>query len=49
MAKVSWMWGGKRHYGTLIRETKTHKLLEQMAQLKKIKNNGKIKQETNIL
>ena len=25
MAKVSWMWGGKRHYGTLIRETKTHK------------------------
>ena len=26
MAKrVSWMWGGKKHYGTLIRETKTHK------------------------
>ena len=23
--KVSWMWGGKRYYGTLIRETKTHK------------------------
>ena len=21
--QVSWMWGGKRHYGT-IRETKTH-------------------------
>ena len=26
MAKtVSWMWKGKRYYGTLIRETKTHK------------------------
>ena len=26
MAKrVSWMYGGKRYYGTLIRETKTHK------------------------
>jgi len=27
MAKVSWMWGGKRYYGTLIpsRETKTHR------------------------
>ena len=24
MAQVSWMWGGKRHYGTKIRETKTH-------------------------
>ena len=23
--KVSWMWGGKRYSGTLIRETKTHK------------------------
>ena len=23
--KVSWMWGGKRYTGTLIRETKTHK------------------------
>ena len=22
--QVSWMWGGKRHYGTFIRETKTH-------------------------
>ena len=22
--KVSWLWGGKRHYGTFIRETKTH-------------------------
>ena len=25
MAKVSWMWKGKRYSGTLIRETKTHK------------------------
>jgi hypothetical protein len=27
MAKVSWIWGGKRYYGTLIpsRETKTHR------------------------
>ena len=24
MARVSWMWGGKRHYGTKIRETSTH-------------------------
>ena len=24
MAKVSWLWGGKRYYGTKIRETKTH-------------------------
>jgi len=23
--KVSWMWGGKRYSGTLIRETKTHR------------------------
>jgi hypothetical protein len=23
--KVSWTYGGKRYYGTLIRETKTHK------------------------
>ena len=22
--KVSWMWGGKRYYGTLIRETKNY-------------------------
>lgn len=22
--QVSWMWGDKRHYGTFIRETKTH-------------------------
>jgi len=35
MAQVSWMWGGKRHYGTLIRETKTHKFART--------KNGKIK------
>jgi hypothetical protein len=23
--KVSWKWGSKTYYGTLIRETKTHK------------------------
>ena len=33
--KVSWMWGGKRYYGTLIRETKTHKFART--------HNGKIK------
>ena len=36
MAKtVSWMWGGKKHYGTLIRETKTHKFART--------KNGKVK------
>jgi|TARA_Y100000289_G_scaffold52305_1_gene53765 hypothetical protein len=36
MAKtVSWMWGGKRYKGTLIRETKTHKFART--------HNGKIK------
>ena len=35
MARVSWMWGGKKHYGTLIRETKTHKFART--------KNGKIK------
>ena len=36
MAKtVSWMWKGKRYYGTLIRETKTHKFART--------KNGKIK------
>ena len=29
MAQVSWMWGGKRHYGTKIREPKNLFLLEQ--------------------
>ena len=33
--KVSWMWGGKRYYGTLIRETKTHKFART--------HNGKVK------
>ena len=33
--KVSWMWGGKRYFGTLIRETKTHKFDRT--------HNGKIK------
>ena len=33
--KVSWMWGGKRYSGTLIRETKTHKFART--------HNGKIK------
>ena len=39
MAKrVSWMFGGKRYYGTLIRETKTHKFARtQNGQVKKIK------------
>ena len=38
MAKVSWMWGGKRHYGTLIRETKTHKYARTVnGKVKKIK------------
>ena len=37
MAKVSWMYGGKRYYGTLIpsRETKTHRFART--------ENGKIK------
>ncbi len=33
--KVSWMWNKKRYYGTLIRETKTHKFART--------SNGKIK------
>ena len=39
MAKtVSWMWGGKKHYGTLIRETKTHKFARtKNGKVKKIK------------
>ena len=37
MAKVSWMWGGKRYSGTLIpsRETNTHRFART--------HNGKIK------
>jgi hypothetical protein len=38
MAKVSWMWGGKRYHGTLIRETKTHKFARtENGKIKKIK------------
>ena len=38
MAKVSWMWGGKRYSGTLIRETKTHKFARtENGKIKKIK------------
>ena len=36
MAKrVSWLYGGKRYYGTLIRETKKHKFART--------ENGKVK------
>ncbi len=36
--KVSWMWGGKRYYGTLIRETKTLKFARtHNGNIKKIK------------
>jgi hypothetical protein len=36
--KVSWMWGGKRHYGTLIRETKDYKYARTVnGKVKKIK------------
>ena len=36
--KVSWTWGGKRYSGTLIRETKTHKLARTAnGKIKKIK------------
>ena len=35
--KVSWMWGGKRYSGTLIRETKKHKFART--------HNGKIKKQ----
>ena len=41
MAKtVSWMWKGKRYYGTLIRETKTHKFART--------KNGKIKKKETL-
>ena len=40
--KVSWMFGGKRYYGTLIRETKDHKFARtQSGKIKKIKKRGK--------
>ena len=36
--KVTWMWGGKRYSGTLIRETKTHKFARtENGKVKKIK------------
>jgi len=36
--KVSWMYGGKRYYGTLIRETKTHRFARTSSgKTKKIK------------
>ena len=39
MAKrVSWNWGGMKYYGTLIRETKTHKFARtKNGKIKKIK------------
>ena len=37
--QVSWMWGGKRHYGTFIRETKTHIFARtKNGKIKKLKN-----------
>ena len=37
--KVSWTYGGKRYYGTFIRETKTHKFVKKddKIKIKKIK------------
>tara|TARA_R100001594_G_scaffold138305_1_gene181860 strand:+ start:96 stop:218 length:123 start_codon:yes stop_codon:yes gene_type:complete len=36
--RVSWKWGGKTYYGTLIRETKTHKFARtKNGKIKKIK------------
>ena len=40
--KVSWLYGGKRYYGTLIRETKTHKFARtHNNKIKKIVKKGK--------
>ena len=37
------MWGGKRYYGTLIRETKTHKFARtENGKIKKIKKEMKL-------
>ena len=44
MAKVSWMWGGKRYSGTLIpsRETKTHRFARtENGKIKKLPKNKK--------
>jgi hypothetical protein len=36
--KISWTYGGKRYYGTFIRETKTHKFARTAnGKIKKIK------------
>ena len=42
MAKrVSWNWGGKKYYGTLIRETKTHKFARTKTErLKRLRSSG---------
>jgi len=40
--KVSWLYGGKRYHGTLIRETKTHKFARtKNGKIKKIKKRGR--------
>ncbi len=40
--KVSWVFGGKRYFGTLIRETKTHKFARTSnGKIKKIKKRSK--------
>jgi len=40
--KISWTYGGKRYYGTFIRETKTHKFARTASgKTKKIKKRGK--------
>tara|TARA_Y100000361_G_scaffold152274_2_gene171341 strand:- start:2132 stop:2305 length:174 start_codon:yes stop_codon:yes gene_type:complete len=40
--KVSWLYGGKRYYGTLIRETKKHKFARtHNNKIKKIVKKGK--------
>ena len=39
--KVSWLYGGKRYYGTLIRETKKHKFARtENGKVKKIVKKG---------
>ena len=50
MAQVSWMWGGKRYYGTLIRETKTHKFARtKNGKIKKIKKGSRSKGNINLV
>ena len=44
--KVSWTFGGKRYYGTFIRETKTHKFAKtKNGKIKKIKKGRQIWQQ----